>query len=640
MKRITVLISNAGTGTNLQAIIDGVKKGIINAKIIAVVSDREESLGLRRAKKNNLPIKICPKKEDLLLLLQKLNPDYICLAGWKQIILDEVIDSFPNRILNTHPGLIPDTMDGIVKNPDETDGLWNKGKMTDKAMQDFLDKKATYAGCTNHFLSHEFDFGPVQGRCFEKIKKGDTVNSLYTRLKKKENKLYVDVLAKLCKEEGLNVLVIGSNGREHVLAVSYAKSKRVKKVIMTPGNGLTDFVPSTSLRASKIKNYPDIGMWDFDKIIDVCKKEKIDLVDVAQDDIIAAGFANKFNKLGITAFGPTQKAAQIEWDKQWARNFMVKYKLPVPKFKTFNDKKEAIKYVESLPPQVLYVKASGLAAGKGAIRAENKKQAIEAIEAMSQFGKSGETFLIEEAMVGEEFSLFAISDGTNYKIISWAQDHKTVSDGDRGPNTGGMGCVAPANVVSKKILKESEEKIIKPFVKGMQKEGRRYCGVIYFGGMLTQNGVKIIEFNARWGDPEAEVILPAIKTDFLDLVEAVLSGKLKKLKVEFDKKIRISVAGCSQGYPDDYSKVKGKEIFGLSDAMKLPGITIFGAGIKRKNTRFFVNGGRIFHLVTEGKDIIEARKKAYSAMKLINIEGNNLHYRTDIGWRDLERLQK
>lgn len=197
MRRLAVLISNIGGGTNLQAIIDGVESGRINAKIVVVVSDTKESPGLKRAEKHKLPINIVPKKEDLLSVLKKNNPDYICLAGWKQIILDEVIDAFPNRILNTHPGLIPDAIDGVVKNPDGTNALWNKGKMTDKAMQNFLDNHATYAGCTNHFLSHEFDFGPVLGRCFEKIRPGDSVESLYSRLKIKENKLYVDVLAKL-----------------------------------------------------------------------------------------------------------------------------------------------------------------------------------------------------------------------------------------------------------------------------------------------------------------------------------------------------------------------------------------------------------------------------------------------------------
>ncbi len=201
MKRLAVLISNKGTGTNLQAIINGVESGRINGKIVTVISDTTDAKGLERARKHNIPIEICPKKEDLLPILNRLNPNYICLAGWKQIILDVVIETFPNRILNTHPGLIPGTMDGVVKNPDGTNALWNKGKLTDAAIQNFLNKGTTYAGCTNHFLSHEFDFGPVLGRCFEKIKPGDTIENLFRRLKVKENQLYVDVLAKLCKKE-------------------------------------------------------------------------------------------------------------------------------------------------------------------------------------------------------------------------------------------------------------------------------------------------------------------------------------------------------------------------------------------------------------------------------------------------------
>jgi phosphoribosylglycinamide formyltransferase-1 len=197
MKKIAVLISNTGTGTNLQAIIDGVEQGKIAAKITAVISDKVDALGLERARKHNLPVEICEKKENLLSLLQKLNPDYICLAGWKQIVLDEVILAFPNKILNLHPGLVPDGLEEIVKNPDGTDGLWNKGMLTTKAVQNFLDRKATYAGSSIHFLTLVFDFGPVLGRVFEKIEPGDTVDLLYERLKKKENKLYADVLAKL-----------------------------------------------------------------------------------------------------------------------------------------------------------------------------------------------------------------------------------------------------------------------------------------------------------------------------------------------------------------------------------------------------------------------------------------------------------
>lgn len=199
MKKLVVLISNKGTGTNLQAIIDGIEQKKIKAHIVAVISDAEDATGLDRARKHNLPIEICLKKEELLPLLQKLNPDFICLTGWKQIITDDVIKAFQNRILNTHPGLIPDTIDGVVKNPDGTDALWNKGKFTDKALQNFLDQKASYAGCSNHFLTNEFDFGPVLGHTFEKINDSDTIDTLYTRLKEKENELYIHVLEKLCK---------------------------------------------------------------------------------------------------------------------------------------------------------------------------------------------------------------------------------------------------------------------------------------------------------------------------------------------------------------------------------------------------------------------------------------------------------
>ena len=199
-KKLVVLVSDAGTGTNLQAIIDAIENGIINTEIVAVISDKDETLALERAKKHNLNIEICPTKESLLPLLQKLNPDYICLAGWKQIILDVVILTFPNKILNLHPGLIPDEIDGNIENPDGTLGLWNKGMLTTKAIQNFFDQKATYAGSSIHFLTLEFDFGPVLGRVFEKIEPNDTVDSLYFRLKEKENNLYVQVLENLCNQ--------------------------------------------------------------------------------------------------------------------------------------------------------------------------------------------------------------------------------------------------------------------------------------------------------------------------------------------------------------------------------------------------------------------------------------------------------
>lgn len=430
----------------------------------------------------------------------------------------------------------------------------------------------------------------------------------------------------------MKILIIGSGGREHALATAYAKSEKVDQIIVAPGN---DLMPITD---TKITTDSSAGLLNFDGLLKIAQKEKVDLVDVAQDEVLAAGFVDRFQKEGFTAFGPTQKAAQIEWDKDWARGFMKKYGLPIPHYESFTDQEKALAYIDQRPEQLLFIKASGLALGKGVIRADTKYQAKEAILQMSSFGKSGKTFLIEDALIGEEFSFFAICDGTNFVITKPAQDHKTVNDQDLGPNTGGMGCVAPALIVTDKIRQEVEENIFKPFMKRMQQEDRPFSGILYLGGMVTKNGVEIVEFNARWGDPEAEVILPSIQTDYLDIVESVLQKNLAKTKIVFDNKVRISIAGCAKGYPQDYSAVKGKEIFGLEKAMKLPGITVYGAGIAKKNDNWIVTGGRVFHLVAEGKDIHDAREKAYKAMKLITIEGNNLHYRNDIGWRDMERV--
>lgn len=429
----------------------------------------------------------------------------------------------------------------------------------------------------------------------------------------------------------MKILILGSGGREHALAEIYSKSPNVKKVFVAPGNGLMDY------QNPIIATVPKVNAIDLDAVLHLIKKQKIDLVDIAQDDPLAAGFVDKLEKEGIAVFGPTKAAAEIEWSKKWARNFMTKYKLPIPRFQTFSDPKKAIAYIKRISEQLLYIKASGLALGKGAIRAENKKDAIEAVNAMGKFGKAGETFLVEEGLMGEEFSLFAICDGEHFVVAGNACDHKTVYNADQGPNTGGMGCVSPTGTINSSIVQTIKLKILRPFIEGMRQEKRPYSGILYLGGMLTKDGIKIIEFNARWGDPEAEVILPSIKSDYLEIVEAVLTKRLHKLRINFDNKVRISLAGCSRGYPDDYSTVKGKEIFGLTEAMKLPGITIFGAGIAREKKRFFVNGGRVFHLVAEGKDIENARRRAYEAMSMVYIEGNNLHYRTDIGWREIER---
>ena len=498
-------------------------------------------------------------------------------------------------------------------------------------MQVFFEKKATYAGCTNHFLSHEFDFGLVLGRCFEKIRKNDTPVILYKRLKVKENKLYVEVLSKLCKE--VTVLVVDGGGRGAALVDKYSQSKQVGKILAVPGNDLMQINTK-----SKIKTYPDLKTTSVEEIIKICKKEKVDLVDVAQDNAVEAGLVDLLNKEGIKAVGPTKGAGKIEWDKAWAREFMKKHGIPAPKFYVFNSQKGGIDFVKK-HQQKWFVKAAGLAEGKGVIPATNTAEAISAIEEMQKFGNSGKFYLLEEWLEGEEFSAFALVDGSNFQVVGFAQDYKRVFDGDKGSNTGGMGCVSNPLIMDENI-KQQTQAVFQRVVNGLKKENRPYKGVLYLGGMVVDSKVYVIEFNARWGDPEAEVILSSLKNDLLEVNSAIISGNIKKLKIKIDKNIRVAVAATAKGYPQDYKTVRGKRIFGIEKVLKISGIKIYGAGIKKAGESYIVNGGRILFVVGSGKDVVEAKKKAYEAMKFINIEGDSLHYRTDIGWRDVERMQK
>lgn len=641
MLRLAVLTSNVGTGSNLQAIIDAQKDKLQNVKIAAVVSDTNDAYGLKRAKRHNIPTVISPSKQNLLKILKKINPNFVVLAGWKQIITDEVINAFPNRILNLHPGLVPDKINGQVKNPDNTKALWNKGLLAEKAVQNFLDKGATYAGSSVHFLTREFDFGPVLERGFVKIKNGDTVESLYMRLKNKEHEIYVKALQKLCLA---TVLVIDGGGRGSVLVDKYLQSPKVGKVLACPGNDLMQNA------AKAVETFPDVKTTDIKNIIKIAKENSVDLVDVAQDDAVAAGVVDVLLRNGICAFGPTKAAGQIEWDKAWARNFMKKNKIPSPKFKICKSQKQGVDYISSQKDAEWFIKASGLAAGKGAIYAKNNKEAIRAISQMKSFGKGGETFLVEQCLYGEEFSSFAIVDGKDFIVVGHAQDHKRAYDGDLGPNTGGMGCSSPPMVVTKKIEKQINL-IFTKTTKGLVKLNRPYLGVLYLGGMIDNFGkVWVIEFNARWGDPEAQVIIPSIKDDLFELENEVLYGNIKKIKIKKDNFYRVVVTAAAKGYPTDYSKVTGKRIVGLEPFFRKPkfsshpeldsgSIKIFGAGVKISGKKYIASGGRLFYVMAKGKNVREARQKAYNALSKIKIEGDNLHYRTDIGYRDLERAK-
>jgi len=631
MKRLVVLISDVGSGSNLLALTQASKSKIIDAKIVEVVCDTQGAPGLKHAAKHKIPIIICPQKENLLGVLRKLNPDYITLAGWKQIITDEVIELYEDRILNLHPGLIPDSLTSKVLAPDKTKALWNRGLLTDKAIKNFLDKKSKYAGSSIHFLTKEFDFGPVLERTFEKIKKNDTVETLYKRLKIKEHKIYIKALQKLTikSHRGSIVMIVDGGGRAHTLAKKYLESKKVAEVFAVPGNDL--------MTLDGIKTFPDIKTTEVKKIIRLVQDLGVDLVDVAQDDAIAAGLVDLLQKAKAKVFGPTKKASQIEWDKSFARKFMKKFNLPIPQYKIFISQKQAILYLKNQKDREHYVKASGLAGGKGAIYAKNRKEAIDAVRQMKSFRASGKTFLIEEKLNGEEYSAFAIVSGKKFEMLGYAQDHKAVFDGDRGPNTGGMGCTSTPRCITPNIKRQTEE-IIRKTLKGLTKLKRPYIGILYLGGMIVKGKVCIIEYNARWGEPEAQVVLPSIKNDYFSLISLALKSKIARIRK--DKIYRVVVTAAAKGYPGDSSKVVGKEIKGFKKLLENKKIQTYGTRVHIEDGKFISGGSRLFYIVAESKNVDQARNVAYNALSKISIDHGLLHYRKDIGYRDLIRYKR
>lgn len=439
------------------------------------------------------------------------------------------------------------------------------------------------------------------------------------------------------------VAVIGGGGRESALVSGYIKSHKVDSVLAFPGNDLMK-----AERRKHVQTFPNMGTTDAEAIVEACRSLGVTFADVAQDNAVERDLVGALEKAGIPALGPRRDAGMIEWSKAFQRSFGEKHDLPQPRWMSFDSEEEGIDYVKSMPEEPLFIKADGLCEGKGAIPAKDRKEAVSAIREMKEFKDgAGKVFLVEEWLRGddgtdgEEFSAFGLSDGKRIINLGYAQDHKRVNNFDEGRNTGGTGCSSKPMVITEEIKTEVNG-IFERTIEGLRSEGKEYRGVLYLGGMLVKRkGVLrpyVIEYNSRWGDPEAQVILPGIKNDLLFMGAKAASGDLSNFKFTFDGKVRVAVAGMSRGYPWNYEGAKGKRIFGLERAMRMDHVEVFGAGVKVVEGKHYAFGGRLFYVVGEGRDVIEARERAYHAMAGIHIEGNNLHYRTDIGWRDVERL--
>jgi len=414
----------------------------------------------------------------------------------------------------------------------------------------------------------------------------------------------------------MKVMVVGGGAREHTLAWKLSRSKKVKEIYVAPGNAGT----------GQIAKNLDISPTNLDALAGAAKDNKIDLVVVGPEAPLAAGIVDKLQSLGIPAFGPTREAALIESSKVFAKRLMHKYGIPCAKDAVFTSFKEAEVYVKKQPVPVV-IKADGLAAGKGAIVAQSMGEALKALSDIMEkriFGDAGNQVLIEECLVGRETSLLAFTDGKAVVPMVTARDYKRVFDKDMGPNTGGMGCYSPSRFLDKKAIDKAVKTVVEPVVKAMAKEGKPYKGVLYAGLMLTAEGPKVLEFNARFGDPETQVQLPLLRSDLVDIMMSVIDGSLSRTRVEWDSGACVGVVMASGGYPGSYKQ--GFPISGLDkiDADAL----VFHAGTKVNDGRICTAGGRVLTVVSTGRSIAEAREKVYLNLPRISFE--NCHYRKDI----------
>ena len=418
----------------------------------------------------------------------------------------------------------------------------------------------------------------------------------------------------------MKILIVGGGGREHAIAWKLAKSPKVEKMYCAPGNA----------GIAEVAECVNIGVMEFDKLVAFAKEHEIDLTVVAPDDPLAAGAVDAFEAAGLRAFGPRANAAILEGSKAFSKDLMKKYGIPTAAYETFNDPEKALAYLETAKMPIV-LKADGLALGKGVLICKDLEEAKAGVKTLmmdKQFGSAGDEIVIEEFMTGREVSVLSFVDGKTIKIMTSAQDHKRAKDGDQGLNTGGMGTFSPSPFYTPQVDAFCREHIYQKTVDAMKTEGREFKGIIFFGLMLTADGPKVLEYNARFGDPETQVVLPRMKNDLVDLFEACIDGTLDQINLEFEDNAAVCVVLASNGYPEHYEK--GFEIRGLENFKDKDGYYVFHAGSKfDEQERVVTNGGRVLGVTATGSNLKEARANAYKATEWIDFD--NKYMRHDIG---------
>jgi phosphoribosylamine--glycine ligase len=417
----------------------------------------------------------------------------------------------------------------------------------------------------------------------------------------------------------MKVLIVGSGGREHAIAWAVAKSPKVDKIYCAPGNaGISEYAECVP-----------IGAMEFDKLVAFAKENEIDLTVIGMDDPLVGGIVDAFEAEGLRVFGPRANAAIIEGSKAFSKDLMKKYNIPTAAYENFTSPEAALAYLETAKMPIV-LKASGLALGKGVLICNTLEEAKEGVQTLmldKQFGSAGDTIVIEEFMTGREVSVLAFCDGKTVKCMTSAQDHKRAKDGDQGLNTGGMGTFSPSPFYTKDVEEFCEKYIYQPTIDAMASEGRPFTGVLFTGLMLTEDGPKVLEYNARFGDPEAQVVLPRMKNDIVEVFEACIDGRLDEIELEFEDNAAVCVVLASAGYPESYEK--GFEITGIEDVNAKEGYHVFHAGSKFEDGKLVTNGGRVLGVTAKGADLVEARANAYAATELVSFA--NKYMRNDIG---------
>lgn len=408
----------------------------------------------------------------------------------------------------------------------------------------------------------------------------------------------------------MKILIVGGGGREHAIAAAVARSPKADKIYCAPGNA----------GIAEVAECVPLGVDEFDKIASFAKEKEVDLVIVGPDDPLAAGIVDVLEAAGLRVFGPRKNAAILEGSKAFSKDLMKKYNIPTAAYETFDDAQKAVEYLETASFPIV-LKADGLALGKGVLICNTKEEALEGVKSImtdKQFGSAGNRMVVEEYMTGREVSVLSFVDGKHIKIMTSAQDHKRACDGDKGLNTGGMGTFSPSPFYTKEVDDFCKQYIYQPTVDAMAEEGREFKGIIFFGLMLTEKGPRVLEYNARFGDPEAQVVLPRMKNDIIDVVEACIDGTLDQIELQFEDNAAVCVVLASQGYPVKYEK--GLKISGLEKFKDADGYFCYHAGTRFDNEGNIVtNGGRVLGITATGKDLKAARANAYEAAGWVEV---------------------